>query len=82
VTESMQRAIDETNRRRAVQQEYTRTHGITPQTIQKAIAEPLAAVCEANYVCVPVVAEGPGEEAALDPAGARSSHRGAPAGDA
>jgi excinuclease ABC subunit B len=68
VTESMNKAIGETNRRRAVQQEYNRAHGITPQTIQKAIAEPLAAVCEADYLTVPVVAESPEEHEALDPA--------------
>jgi excinuclease ABC subunit B len=67
VTDSMRRAIDETNRRRAVQQEYNRAHGITPQTIQKAIAEPLAAVCEADYLTVPLVRETPEDEAA-DPA--------------
>jgi excinuclease ABC subunit B len=69
VTDSMRRAIDETNRRRAVQQEYNEEHGITPQTIQKAIAEPLAAVCEADYLTVPLVREtaDDGEEV-LDPA--------------
>ncbi|TMA81467.1 MAG: excinuclease ABC subunit UvrB, partial [Deltaproteobacteria bacterium] len=55
VTDSMRKAIDETSRRRAVQQEYNQRHGITPQTIQKAIAEPLAAVCEADYLTVPLV---------------------------
>ncbi len=68
VTDSMKKAIDETNRRRAAQQDYNRTHGITPQTIQKAIAEPLAAVCEADYLTVPLVAEGAEETEALDPA--------------
>src|SRR5437016_6762080 len=67
VTASMRRAIDETDRRRTVQQEYNERHGITPQTIQKAIAEPLAFVCEADYLTVPLVAETP-DETPLDPA--------------
>jgi excinuclease ABC subunit B len=39
VTGSMQRMIEETDRRRAVQEEYNRAHGITPQTIIKSVEE-------------------------------------------
>ncbi len=41
VTESMRVAMDETQRRRKIQEEYNQAHGITPQTIRKAIAAPI-----------------------------------------
>ncbi len=39
ITDSMDRAITETNRRRAIQQKYNEDHGITPQTIKKAVRD-------------------------------------------
>lgn len=41
MTDSMMRAIGETNRRRALQQEYNRIHGITPETVRNAIRDVL-----------------------------------------
>ena len=42
ITDSMRVAIDETERRRAVQQAYNEAHGITPQTIRKSVRELIA----------------------------------------
>ncbi|MBN2217956.1 MAG: excinuclease ABC subunit UvrB [Pirellulales bacterium] len=48
VTESMRRAIDETRRRRKMQQEYNTKHGITPETIRKEIRAGIEAEAAAH----------------------------------
>ncbi len=65
VTDSMRAAIDETNRRRQIQKEYNREHGVTPQSIVKAISESLVPG-QSDYVDVGEVAEGEGEYVPLD----------------
>lgn len=43
LTESMEKAISETNRRRFIQEAYNKEHGIVPQTIQKSIRDTIKA---------------------------------------
>jgi excinuclease ABC subunit B len=57
VTDSMRRAIGETERRRAIQEEYNREHGITPQTIIKPVEATLVTAYEADYFKVPLELE-------------------------
>jgi excinuclease ABC subunit B len=54
VTDSMRRAVGETERRRAIQEEYNREHGITPQTIIKPVEATLVTAYEADYFKVPL----------------------------
>jgi len=54
VTDSMRRAIEETTRRRSIQEEYNTEHNITPQTIIKSIEATLVTAYEADYFKVPL----------------------------
>jgi excinuclease ABC subunit B len=57
VTESMRLAMEETARRRRLQEDYNTAHGITPESIKKAIPELEYRMVEADYVTVPLAAE-------------------------
>jgi excinuclease ABC subunit B len=61
-TDSMNQAIDETNRRRAKQVEYNKENNITPMSIIKSVDMELARIVEADYVTVPL------DDASLDAA--------------
>ena len=65
ITKAMQHAIDETDRRRARQTEYNEGHGITPQTVKKAVLEMDPSMGAGDYVVIPILR--PGEEPS-DPA--------------
>lgn len=54
VTDSMRRAIEETNRRRKIQEDYNTQHGITPQSVKKKIGEGLMEIYNMDYSTVPI----------------------------
>jgi len=58
VTESMRRALSETDRRREIQRRYNEANGITPQSVKSNIRDLSMAVYEADYVTVPVEGDG------------------------
>jgi excinuclease ABC subunit B len=58
MTDSMKRAIDETDRRRAIQQAYNEEHGIVPETIIRPVAMSLAGIAESDYVDLTQEADG------------------------
>ncbi|MEM7434621.1 MAG: excinuclease ABC subunit UvrB [Myxococcota bacterium] len=65
ITDAMQRAIDETARRRARQHEYNDEHGITPRTVKKAVLEMDPSTGSGDYVVIPILRAG---EEPSDPA--------------
>jgi excinuclease ABC subunit B len=57
ITGSMQRALQETDRRRKIQEDYNKKMRITPETVKSNIKDILASIYEADYWTVPVAAE-------------------------
>jgi excinuclease ABC subunit B len=74
MTQSMKRAIDETNRRRRLQSAFNKKNRITPQTIVKSLGTPLVQVYEADYVTVPMALEGEEEYLTLNMIPRRIEH--------
>jgi excinuclease ABC subunit B len=57
ITGSIRACLDETGRRRAIQQRYNRENGITPESIKKAIHNILGSVYEADYSSIKMISE-------------------------
>jgi excinuclease ABC subunit B len=64
-TDSMKKAMSETERRRRIQSDYNEVNGITPQSIIKPIDMSLIRIAESDYVTIPLEPESP--ESELDP---------------
>ncbi len=54
MTNSMNRAITETNRRRTIQKNYNEAHNITPESIKKSVVDVLSSIYEKDYYTVPL----------------------------
>ncbi len=61
ITNSIQQAINETERRRKIQMEYNKANNITPEGIKKGIYDVLSDIAERDYYTVPLVKEGEAE---------------------
>jgi excinuclease ABC subunit B len=66
MTDSMKRAIDETERRRRLQAAFNQKHDITPQSIVKSLGSPLIKIYDADYVDIPLAAESPAKYGAAE----------------
>ncbi len=66
ITNSMRIAIEETNRRRKIQEEYNKANNITPTTIVKSIHDILTSIYERDYYTVPIISEKEEEYKSLD----------------
>lgn len=65
ITNSMKKAIEETERRRKIQMKYNRKMGITPETVKSNIKDILSTIYEADYWTIPAVKE-PSEDYRID----------------
>jgi excinuclease ABC subunit B len=66
ITGSMQACIDETARRRAIQEDYNTEHDITPRTVKKGLRTILESIEERDYYTIPLAAEAQEEYISAD----------------
>jgi excinuclease ABC subunit B len=66
ITNAMRYAMEETQRRRARQTEYNEEHGITPQTIMKAVLEMDPSTGSGDYIVIPILKKDEASDEAVD----------------